>query len=322
MTTPPGESAARRRLQLLLRVAPNVVGIVLLGWFFHGLDMPGFSRALRSVQPGTVVGISAGAFLEAFAQGLLFYCLCPAGQSAWCHVRLVFALQTGNIVLPLRSGELIRPFYLNRWHPQSTYKTLVGFTLADKGLQVIAVFPYLLVGLYLFAADAQLSAALRQLGYVLGGIMVPVLLASALWVRRRLGHNLGEQAASISPRAWLGAGFWALLMWVGTYSMYYFAIGDAKVALALMVGVGFGSGIPSLPAGVGAYEATFLWVGERAHLPHDQVLVAAVVAHSVQILTTLAFGLPTLLFWGWPKRTGIEAAGTIGIPPAASGDSG
>lgn len=83
--------------------------------------------------------------------------------------------------------------------------------------------------------------------------------------------------------------------------MYWLAIGEPRVALALLVGVGFGSGIPSLPAGVGAYEAAFLWSGEHA-LPHDQVLAAAVVSHAVQLLTTLLVGVPVLLLWGWPRR--------------------
>ena len=224
---------------------------------------------------------------------------------------LSFALNAGNVLLPLRSGELIRPFYLKRWQAQTTYKALLGWTLADKILQVLAVLPFLLLGLYLFAADPQLSTALRQLGAVISGLLVFFGAGLLVWLRRRLRRNLVEgQGMGIPLTSWLWASFWALAMWGAACAVYYFAVPEPKVALALTIGVGFGSGIPSLPAGVGAYEAAFLWVGERAHLPHDQVLAAAVVSHAVQLMTTLTFGIPVMMIWGWPKAArggGAEA---------------
>ena len=255
------------------------------------------------------------AFLESATQGLLFYCLCPAGQSAWRHVWLSFAVQAGNVILPLRSGELLRPLYLKRWHAPTTYKELLGWTLVDKCLQIVSVLPFLLVGLYLFAADPQLSSVVRNAGMVFGGVLILLTAGFVVWIRRRLRHNLGEQAAGVPLRSWLWATWWSLAMWGASYGVYCFAVGNAQIALALLVVVGFGSGIPSLPAGVGAYEAAFLWVGERAHLPHDQVLALAVVTHAVQLLTTLAFGIPVLLLWGWPKRS--ESAD---LGPAALSD--
>ncbi len=287
---------------LVLRVLPNLLGVALLGWFLHGLDLAGFGRALRALRPGTVLGIAAASFVETATQGFLFYCLCPAGQGPGRQLFLSFAAQAGNVLLPLRAGELLRPLYLKRWRPENTYKELLGWTLADKGLQIVAVLPFLLVGLYLFAADAQLSLALRRLGLGIGALGVAAAAGGGLWMRRRLHQSLGARAAGLPLTAWLGATFWALCMWGASYLVYWLAIGEPRVALALLVGVGFGSGIPSLPAGVGAYEAAFLWVGEHAHLPHDQVLAAAVVSHAVQLLTTLLVGVPVLLLWGWPRR--------------------
>jgi uncharacterized membrane protein YbhN (UPF0104 family) len=291
-------------------MVPNLIGIALLIWFFHGLDIRVFGAALRGLKPGAVVGISAMAFLENATQGVLFYYLCPAGQSVWRHIFLSFALQAGNVILPLRSGELLRPLYLKRWHSQTTYKELIGWTLADKCLQVVSVLPFLLVGLYLFAADPQLSLVLRNAGMIFGGVLILLTAGFVGWIRRRLRRNLGA-AASGSLRIWLWATFWSLGMWGASYGVFCFAVGNFRIALALLVVVGFGSGIPSLPAGVGAYEAAFLWVGERAHLPHDQVLALAVVTHAVQLLTALAVGVPALLLWGWPKREEAAELGPI-----------
>lgn len=300
----PGPEAPAQppKARLWLRLLPNLLGAALLGWFLHGLDTAGFWRALRALHLSTVAGIAAASFVETATQGFMFYCLCHAGQGPARHVLLSFATQAGNVLLPLRTGELLRPLYLKRWRPENTYKELLGWTLADKGLQIVAVLPFLLVGLYLFAADAQLSLALRRLGLFIGGLVVAVAAAGVLWMRRRLRQNLGAGAAGLPLKAWLGASFWAIAMWGASYVVYWLAIGDPRVALALLVGVGFGSGIPSLPAGVGAYEAAFLWVGEHAQLPHDQVLAAAVVSHAVQLLTTLLLGVPVLLWWGWPRR--------------------
>ncbi len=319
-----GEKISRRRAprqrrattRWLLRLLPNLIGIALLGWFFHGLNTQVFWAALRELQPRTVIGISVMTFLETATQGLLFFYLCPAGQSRWRHIWLSFAAQAGNVILPLRTGELLRPLYLKRWHAPSTYKELLGWTLVDKCLQVIAVLPFLLVGLYLFAADPQLSLVLRNAGLVFGGVLILLTVGFVGWMRRRVRQDLGAQAG-VTPRAWLWATFWALVMWGASFGVYYFAVGDVKIALALLVVVGFGSGIPSLPAGVGAYEAAFLWVGERAHLPHDPVLALAVVTHVVHLLTTLAVGIPVLLWWGWPQRNEAAALGPSALLDAA-----
>jgi uncharacterized membrane protein YbhN (UPF0104 family) len=160
----------------------------------------------------------------------------------------------------------------------------------------------------MYAADPQLSTVLRRAGMGIGGLLVVLTGVFAVWVRRRMERKLGERAAGVSLGRWLWAMWWSQCMWAASYGVYYLAVRDPKVALALVVGVGFGSGIPSLPAGLGAYEATFLWVGERAHLPHEQVLAAAVVSHAVQLLTTLALGVPVLLLWGWPRAAPGEAA--------------
>jgi uncharacterized membrane protein YbhN (UPF0104 family) len=285
---------------------PNLIGLCLLGWFLHGLDKTGFVAAVKALRPAQVLGIAGAAFIETSVQGLLFYCLCPAGQGAFRHVLLSFALNAGNVLLPLRSGELIRPFYLKRWQAQTTYRALIGWTLVDKILQVLTILPFLLIGLYLFAADPQLSTALRQLGVVLSGGLVLGCAALVVWLRRRLRQDGAARRRPLG--AWLGASLWALAMWAAAWAVYYCAVPDSKVSLALTIGVGFGSGIPSLPAGVGAYEAAFLWVGERAHLPHDQVLAAAVVSHAVQLLTTLTFGIPVMMLWGWPRAASPEAA--------------
>jgi uncharacterized membrane protein YbhN (UPF0104 family) len=296
----------QRLRRVLARILPNVIGLCLLGWFLRGLDMTGFAAAVRALRPGFVVGIAAAAFGESSVQGLLFYCLCPAGQRPWRHVLLSFALNAGNVVLPLRSGELIRPFYLKRWQSQTTYQSLIRWTLADKILQLLAALPLLLLALYFFSADPQLSTALRRLTAGLAGLFLMLGAGLLIWLRGRFSDNLGTQATVLPVRAWLWATFWSLAKWGMAYAVYYFAVPDWKVAVLLTIGVGFGSGIPSLPAGVGAYEAAFLWVGERAHLPHDQVLAAAVVSHAVQLATTLAVGLPVMMLWGWPKAASAE----------------
>src|SRR3569832_938696 len=103
----PGASSAPARLtQLVRRWLPNLIGIALLAWFLRGFDIEGFRAALLRFPATAVLLIAGWALVSSAAQGVRFYLVAPTGLSLWRHIGLSFALLTGNILLPLRSGEI------------------------------------------------------------------------------------------------------------------------------------------------------------------------------------------------------------------------
>lgn len=301
---------------LVRRVAPALLGTALLGWFFRGFDYAGFRTALAQFSPGALVLLSGVILAATVLQGLCFWILLPAGLSPLRHIGMCFAMYSGNILLPLRSGELLRPFYLRCFRPELTLRTLLLWSVVDRALLILTGLPLLLAGAAVFMADADLWPVLRRSSAILGAVAVIAALAGAVLLARYMKRQGAELAGrGVLRRVGLATAIY-VPYWVTIYLMYYIVLPEPRLALALTVVVSCATAIPSLPANLGSYEAAFLWVGSLWHVPHDTVLAAALLSHAAQILLTLAVGGPLILLWGWPRRD--AASGAVAVPGPAS----
>jgi uncharacterized membrane protein YbhN (UPF0104 family) len=207
------------------------------------------------------------------------------------HVGLAFALHAGNILLPLRGGELLRPLYVHRTDPRITLGRVVGWTLVDKAVEVLSFVPFVLCACHVFATDARFLTLSRWAWPIGGALGATVLVGCVVRLRGRAStaQLLGPFAVSLG-------------VWAASYLIFYLAVPDARLALAILVGVNAALVVPALPAAVGTYEAAFVAMGALGGWPPDRLLAAALVSHGVQIAVTLAVGGPLLAAWGWPRR--------------------
>ena len=284
-----------------MRRWPAVVWIALLIWVVRRIEWGPVWQAFAQVPVTILLAVFIASWLATVFQALRFYFLYPGGLGPVRHVALNFALQAGNVLLPMRSGELLRPFYMKRWNHGLPLRGLVAWSLIDKIAELIAILPLVLAACQVFASDPRFSVLSRWAWptaavVILGG--AAMLLVQ--W-RRGAGASAFNTAGDRSlARAALLSIACSLVGWLFNLWIFYLVVPDLRLALALLVGVNIAAAIPALPAGLGAFEAAFVWVGHMAGVPPAQALALALVAHIVQIVATLSLGVPTLVLWGWP----------------------
>lgn len=278
---------------MITRLVPTVIWIALLYWAARHIAWVPFLDALRQVPVSAALGVLAACWLATAFQALRFYFLYPGGLSPLRHVALNFALQTGNILLPVRSGELLRPFYMKRWNPALPVTDLVRWSVADKFAELIAIVPLVLLACDVFANDPRFGV-ISAWAWPAAGVIVAIGLPLMLFKGPPLG---GRLLLSI------GCSF---VGWLLNLAIFYFMAGDIRLALELLVMVNLATAIPGLPAGLGAFEAAFVWVERLRGVPQEQALALALVTHTVQILGTLVIGLPILTAWGWPEQHALD----------------
>ncbi len=300
----PVQKSTRRLPSALLHLG----GLGLLIWFCVSIDYAGFRAALIGISGSAIVALLLLATLSTICQGLRFYLLCPAAQGPLRHIWLNFALHAANILLPLRSGEVVRPFYLKRFSPQTSLGALFAWSVADKFIEILTFLPLIALTAWIYFADSRLGP-LRAWAWptLIAGLLGGAVLC-LLQLRKSLQRKRGGIRRATLPLALL----LSVLMWLANYLMFYLVVPDRKLALALLVGINAALVIPGPPGGLGTYEAAFLWVGQLGHRPPNTLLAAALVSHLIQYIVTLAIGLPAMLRWGWPQ-------GTQAAPPQQGG---
>lgn len=285
-----------------LKKLPALMWLALLAWAATQIDWSAFRIALRQVPFMAGIGVLVACWLATALQSLRFYFLYSAGLSAMRHIGLNFALQTGNILLPMRSGELLRPFYMKRWNGELSLKVLAGWSVVDKVAEVIAIVPLVVAACAVFSDDPRFHILARWawpmaavLGFIGSLLLFKMRTRYASLVAAPTGGERSVTRFSLSLLC-------SFAGWLLNLAMFYFIVPDLRLALALVVAINLAVAIPALPAGFGAFEAAFIWVGRMGGLPKEHALALALVVHVLQIVGTLSIGIPILSVWGWPER--------------------
>ncbi len=291
-----------------LRVLPTLIGGTLLWWFLRSVDLHGLAEGLARIPRLAVVGIIVCAALSTALQGIRFWLLFPGGAGPLKHIGLSFLVSAGNILLPLRSGEAIRPFYLKRTNPSLSVRELVRWTVVDKILEIASVLPLLLLACTLL--PSRFGILLRWVRPVTAVIVVLTAAILFFQLRAAFATPAAGPRPRLTPLRLLFASLASLGYWGVNYLIFFAVIPDIAVALGLLLGVSMSGIIPGLPAGMGTYEAAFLWIGQQANIPSDHLLPAAVASHGLQIIVTLVCGVPALLRVGLRRQLAATDPGS------------
>ncbi len=289
-----------------LRVVPGAVSVILLLWLCRSMELSALRAGLRQLSVQALLLLGCAAMAATVVQGIRFWLLFPGGLTLWRHLGLNFAVQAGNILLPVRTGEFLRPFYMKGWNPQISLRALIGWTVVDKLVELLAALPLILGACALLPAQLE---SLQRWAWLLG-ISTTVLLSVVCVITARRTSLRNEPGRSFGRL--LVAFPLALLYWLMNYLIFWSVVPNARLALLLLLGVSFAAGVPALPAGMGSYEAAFVWIGQLGHLPKEQLLAAALVSHIAQIALSLLAGIAVFLRWGWPRASDVVAATSLG----------
>jgi uncharacterized protein (TIRG00374 family) len=239
-----------------------------------------------------------------------------------------------NNVLPLRAGEIVRPFAVARLAD-------TRFTTAFASIAVERIFDALTVVLLLTLALASpglgsgvavggvpvsrlaaLAAAFSTAGLVAGSLVVARPLAAERLVRRlvpsaRIADHLVALiegirqglAALDSPRRLAPVLLWSLVLWLVNAASFWicFAAFDIPVgfagALLVQALVVFGVSVPSTPGYVGPFEAAIVAGLALYGVAEDRSFSYALAYHVTTFIPIVLLGL-----WS-TVRTGVGFGG-------------
>lgn len=249
---------------------------------------------------GRLWGLLFYSYLYVILQGLRFSILYPGKASVLQHIGLNLGNHTGNILLPARVGEAIRPLYLKRWWPETSIKEVVSWSLFEKLVEMISMVLFVVIGLLYFESLGATSNPNHLLPWILSFLIFVVIAAACL--RRAKKRNLSKKEKTI----------WSLIIsfltWNANTLGVFCIIGDLKLSFALLVTMTLATSIPLLPAGLGATQWAAVALGKFVNLAQADALIYSSTIHLVWIMTRISLGLPLLFFvWGWPKAREIDS---------------
>lgn len=260
------------------------------------INFQAFLISLKSQSLLALFCVCAGNLVATFFQGLRFFWLLPNSNiSALRQVGLQFVVNSGNILLPFRASEVIRPLFLKKWEDRISIKELILWTVVDKFLEALSFLPFLLVASEMFS----ISRIWLFVAIALGG-------AGIFFWRRRWPH--------IQPRSLILATLASCAMWTAYVFSFGVLFSSWKLGFGATIATTLGSVIPAGPASIGTFEAALTWFLESfKQMPASEALAVAVAAHGSLIFSSLMVGVPLIMTWGWPKRHG-EMISKVRVP--------
>lgn len=326
-------------------VLVSVLAIALLAWFLRHANLSEVWGHVRTARADylvlSLVCVAASYWVRAIRWQ---YLLGPIGptrfRTAFRATVIGFAALS---LLPLRAGDVLRPYLLARQEglrASSTFATIV----TERVLDLMTVL--VLMSLYVWVADnTALPPALRQpieisaalAGAVALGLMGlmwllashperigRLVLTAARILPRGLGGRLGHLASTFSagfavvrePRALLLAACWSVPLWLliaGQVWAVSVAIGivlpymGAFLIQALLV---IGVAVPT-PGAVGSYhEAYRIGVTTFFGAPNDRAVAAAILVHAIAFVPVVLAGILFMAQDGLSMGRLRELAGT------------
>jgi hypothetical protein len=327
-----------RHLTIALLVS---VGFLYLA--FRNVQLNELGAALRRVDGGwLLVAIMVSLLIMVFRAWRWQLVLRPLEHVPLGRLWVITAVAYMAInLLPVRLGEVVRPWLLSR-RSNVSFSNVVGNVVLEKTMDSVIIVFYILVGLLTVenlpvwvrrgaifpAAAAAILVSLVLLFWWRGEAFVDRWVLHLL--PQRFGGNLKRVLASMAdgmrvipnPGLLLAVFFVSLSLWfLPILSSYIMALAfDLNVpfsaALVVFIFVGFGTALPNLPGMIGPYQyACQLALGLFGVSDVDG-LAYGLVLNAVQFLTLIAQGLLALPIAGVSlaeirhAREGVALQGT------------
>lgn len=317
---------SRGVVQLLLAVVVFGAALYYLLHIASGLD---FSRVLATITHAKPAPLAVAVACQVgflLFQGLRWRVLLPKLESI-SIIRTVGLLSIGNMInmlLPLRSGDLARPFLAVRCAGAPLSRAAAA-AIAERALDVVVlgalavVVPLELnlgpihVAIALAGGAVLLAWLLRRFAGPYGSDRLAALGMFA-WVERACRETVNAFAEITDPRAVLAAVAWTIVSFAFAIGTYFFAllvldlIVPASALLSLFVITQFGAAIPSAPASIGVFDALAVALLISSGVSEQEAFSGAILLHAVLVAVPLSFGLAATAWEGWSLRRDVALA--------------
>jgi uncharacterized protein (TIRG00374 family) len=326
-------SKNRHKAGLILSLA---ISLGILMFLFAKLDWVEVWVQLRKVNPWAPFLLSIAFFPMIWMRAMRWRLLLPQ-TTRLSTPRLIDATILGffaSTVLPLRAGEIIRPWLLSRWQPVS-FSAAFASVLIERLADSVCLLSFLALCLTqwaevptLIVAGARALALLTGtliaiviLSYLLPGKMESFFHACSNRIIGRFAPHVAEKANRMITEYFAGlrviSSFWqlakvllwsyAMWLWVAAwYQGLLWAFGEFPsfwVGMMLNVTIALAVAAPSAPGFIGTFQLGCLIALSTVYGYSKEFAMAySVVGHLLQTVFTVAAGLLVLHLRGLKFR--------------------
>lgn len=304
------------------------VSLGILFFLFAKLDWPEVWRQMQQINLWYLPLLLAGFFMMLIMRAFRWRLLLPNGRNLALR-DLLDATILGffaSTVLPLRAGELIRPWVLSRWQPVSFSASLASI-LVERLSDAVCLLAMLLLCLNQMEEIPPLVLVAGQaLGFITGVLILIVILSYALPAQmERLFHSICQRTVGMfAPRmaekanamiseyfigvrvistagqllqvaAW-SLGLWLLFsLWFQVMLWAFGAYPSLWVGAVLNVMIALAVAAPSAPGFVGTFQAGCIIALSTIYgFSKEFAMAYSVIAHVLQMTMMVAAGLYVL----------------------------
>jgi uncharacterized protein (TIRG00374 family) len=316
----PGESRVHHHLRSSLRLVAGIgFSAFLLYLALIGVDWNRVLSGLRSAQYGYLLPILLISFLTLYLRAVRWqFFLHPLGRMHFQNLLSSTCIGfMANMLLPLRIGELIRPFLLSRKERVEVTTTLATI-VTERVFDLISLLGFFMVLLFFLPLPKQVqhSGLIVSMGAM---ILLAALICSHLWkqnIFEWLDRPFFQKKKSVAGMRrqfllfmtgleilsntsdMLKAFAYSLLLWLSIGLIYSFGLHLMGLdvpflsgGMAISVIVALAVSLPSTPGYVGAFEfgckVGLLIFGIR----ETEAFSYSIILHLSQFTVTVAAGL-------------------------------
>ena len=308
-------------------VIVSLLALALMAWFLRGANIAEVWAQLRHARGGLLL-------VSLLAMGVIFlartirwrYLLSPLGPTRFRTVFRATVIGFGALgLLPVRVGDVIRPYLLARQEGLSTSSVMATIVM-ERVLDLVAVLVLLAVYVWGFAGRSEMPAHLLRPIEVSAAIAaaVAVILLVVMWVLathperigglaaaaarvlpERFSRRVGGLASGFSSgfaatrdmRMLVLATFWSFPLWLGIGAQVWAVTVAFGIAMPytgsflLQSFLVLGVAVPT-PGGVGSFhEAYRFGVTTFFGATNDRAIAAAIVTHAISFVPPVVVGI-------------------------------
>ncbi|MCO6450353.1 MAG: flippase-like domain-containing protein [Caldilineales bacterium] len=313
----------RPQFRLILRIVlGSVLAIVAIYFISRQVDWETALDYIRDVSLQWLALAVITVFFNNIAKSFRWRLLFPPDQPLPRQRDIFGVLMSGqliNLLLPLRSGDITRAYFMGRRRGESTVAA-AGTIGAEKMIDLMILgFLFALVLPYVVLPVEWGSPGRSIFAGALVGLIAWVTILLGLPYFQRILAFVGERIPALASLSTLVSRlldglkalrnlrrlpallFWSALVWMAAVVTNLFLMKALAIpptllsALLVVLIIQSGVSIPLAPGNLGVFEALAVLALSLTGVPFEQALAFGILLHIIVISVPLAFGLP----WLW-----------------------